>query len=169
MTTSWHKTQITYNAWNIPPQMGQVRRLTDGFEFSTRKWRRSLMLWSGPRTSKIIHDIQITAITHWPNRHGPGWIIIAFDRDDEIMLNDLVLADLDRSAVAYSVLVGSRDEGSSGTRLVALMKRQQSRGPVSWEHGRANIEGTTSTRFRLREMASMAALVATVVLVWLLK
>jgi hypothetical protein len=156
--TRRHKTQIIYNEWNIPPQAGQVRRLADGFEFSMR--RTGYLIYPfGPRSRKVIRDDQITKITHWPGRHGPGWIIVAFDRDDEIMLLDPVLADVDVSTASFAVTTGY-DDGSSARRRGAMVERQRSLGPVSWEHGRLRLDGMTSRNARRWKLAWIAMVVA---------
>jgi hypothetical protein len=166
-TSKRRKTQIIYNEWNIPPQAGQARRLADGFEFSMRR-RGYVMYPFGPRTPKTIMDSQISAITHWPGRHGPGWIIIAFDNNDEIMLSDSVRLDLDQSLVRYPVLAGF-DDRSSGAIRSDMVERQRALGPVSWENGRSSLDGTTSQGARRWKLISLAAIATAIASLLLLR
>jgi hypothetical protein len=166
MVANRYRTQIIYNEWNIPPQAGRVCRFEGGFEFSMRRSLYFLCPW-WPLPKKVIRDDQVRAITHWPGRRGPGWIIIGFDSDDEIMLLDQVLADIDMSSVQYPVL-GGFDHDSSGTRLMALKFRQRQLGPVSWENGRLSLEGTTSRGAVLRKRICMVVAASFLVLAILL-
>jgi hypothetical protein len=162
-----HNSQIIYNEWNLPPQAGRVTRVADGFEFSMRTLGY-LVYPFGPRTKKVVADPQITSITHWPGRHGPGWIIIAFDGDDEIMLLDPVLQDVDLTRVRYPVVAGF-DDGNSGNRRAAMVERQRSIGPASWEHGRLQPGGTTSTAARRWEIAWVLGVVGAITSLLLLR
>jgi hypothetical protein len=167
ITSKWRKTQIIYNEWNIPPQAGQTRRLADGFEFSMR--RTGYVVYPfGPRTTKTIRDSSISAITHFPGRHGPGWIVIAFDNNDEIMLSDSVLADLDQSLVRYPVLAGF-DDRSSGVIRGDMVERQRALGPVSWENGRSSLDGTASQGARRWKLISLVAIATTIASLLLLR